>query len=74
VLVRWRCRLADDGLPVGSDDWMFCNTKGRSLNPESISQLFERTVARSKLPRIRYHDLRHTHASLLAAPAFRSKS
>ncbi|MEA2716053.1 MAG: hypothetical protein QOI99_370 [Actinomycetota bacterium] len=53
---------------------MFCNTKGRSLNPESISQLFERTVARSKLPRIRYHDLRHTHASLLAAPAFRSKS
>ena len=24
-------------------------------------------MARSKLPRIRYHDLRHTHASLLVA-------
>lgn len=46
---------------------MFCNIKGRSLNPESISQLFTRAVARSKLPRIRYHDLRHTHASLLVA-------
>lgn len=46
---------------------MFCNAKGRSLNPESISQLFDRLVARSPLPRIRYHDLRHTHASLLVA-------
>jgi len=67
MLVRWQRRLADDGLPLACDDWMFCNTKGRSLNPESISQLFGRTVARSKLPRIRYHDLRHTHASLLVA-------
>ncbi|MDQ6726463.1 MAG: site-specific integrase [Actinomycetota bacterium] len=67
ILVRWQLRLAEDGLPAGSDDWMFCNIKGRSLNPESISQLFTRAVARGKLPRIRYHDLRHTHASLLVA-------
>lgn len=67
ILVRWQLRLAEDGLPAGSDDWMFCNIKGRSLNPESTSQLFTRAVARSKLPRIRYHDLRHTHASLLVA-------
>ena len=46
---------------------MFCNTTGRHLNPESISQLFERIVRNSELPRIRFHDLRHTHASILLA-------
>jgi integrase len=44
---------------------MFCNTTGRFLNPESISQLFDRIVQRSGLSRVRFHDLRHTHASLL---------
>lgn len=45
----------------------FCNTAGRFLNPESVSQLFDRSVRRTRLPRIRFHDLRHTHASLLVA-------
>jgi integrase len=44
---------------------MFCNPAGRYLNPDSLSQLFVRLVERSELPRIRFHDLRHTHASLL---------
>jgi integrase len=39
----------------------------RFLNPESISQLFDRIVKRSGLQRVRFHDLRHTHASLLVA-------
>jgi integrase len=35
--------------------------------PDSISQAFERAVARSGLTRLRFHDLRHTHASHLLA-------
>ncbi len=66
-LRRWRRQLGRDGLPCGPDNWMFCNTAGRFLNPESISQLFDRIVQRSGLPRARFHDLRHTHASLLVA-------
>jgi integrase len=46
---------------------MFTNTIGAPIHPESISQLFDRQVARLGLPRIRFHDLRHTHASLLVA-------
>jgi integrase len=66
VLARWRRQLDRDGLPHGVDDWMFLNTSGRFLNPESVSQLFDRIVKRTPtLPRIRFHDLRHTHASLL---------
>jgi integrase len=66
-LSRWRRRLRRDGLPCGRDDWMFCNGSGRFLNPESVSQLFDRIVRRTELPRIRFHDVRHTHASLLVA-------
>jgi integrase len=45
---------------------MFCNSAGRHLNPESLSQLFDRLQrAMPELTRIRFHDLRHTHASLL---------
>jgi integrase len=67
VLVRWRHRLRNDRLPHGADDWVFCNRSGRFLNPESISQLFDRVVQHCDVPRIRFHDLRHTHASLLIA-------
>ncbi len=66
VLAQWRRMLSRDGLPHGDDDWMFLNTRGRFLNPQSLSQLFDRTVKRTpEVPRIRFHDLRHTHASLL---------
>lgn len=67
LLVRWRHRLQREQLPHGADDWMFCNVHGRFLNPESVTQLFDRIVQRSDVPRIRFHDLRHTHASLLVA-------
>ena len=67
VLTSWRRRLRAEQLPARLEDWMFCNRKGHFLNPESISQLFDRVVRRSSLPRIRFHDLRHTHASLLVA-------
>jgi integrase len=46
---------------------MFTNTAGNPLHAESISQLFSRQVRKHGLPRIRFHDLRHTHASLLVA-------
>jgi integrase len=67
LLVRGRRRLQREQLPHGADDWMFCNVHGRFLNPESVTQLFDHVVQRSDVPRIRFHDLRHTHASLLVA-------
>ena len=67
VLARWRRRQQRDGQPVGVHDPMFTNGHGEPVNPESISQLFDRKTLSSGLPRIRLHDLRHTHASLLVA-------
>jgi integrase len=46
---------------------VFTSPTGEPWLPESISQAFERAEARVRLPRIRFHDLRHTHASHLLA-------
>lgn len=34
------------------------------MHPQLFSQAFERAVRNSGLPRIRLHDLRHTHATI----------
>ena len=43
---------------------MFQSPDGQPVNPASFSNTFDRLVARSGLPRIRLHDLRHTYATL----------
>jgi integrase len=41
-------------------------SRGRLAHPPQVlSDAFKRLVAKSGLPRIRLHDLRHTHATLL---------
>ena len=41
-----------------------CELNGRPLHPGNLSKRFDRLVASSDLPRLRFHDLRHTHATL----------
>ncbi len=67
TLARWRRQQKADGHPVELDDPIFTNPAGRPLHPETISQLFARQVKRLAMPAIRFHDLRHTHATLLIA-------
>lgn len=45
--------------------YVFVREDGAPLHPESISQRFDRLIARAKLRRIRLHDLRHTAATLM---------
>jgi integrase len=46
---------------------VFASPSGEPWNPDSVGQAFARAVARTDLPRIRLHDLRHTHATHLLA-------
>ena len=46
------------------DSRVFCRDDGSPLHPDSVSQTFERLVKSADVPRIRLHDLRHTHATL----------
>jgi integrase len=47
------------------DDVVFPTVEGAWRLPGSITATFERTVRAAPVPRIRLHDLRHTHATLL---------
>ena len=58
-LDRWRRRLRLDSPRTDRTTGMFCNWTGRFLNPESLTQLFDRIV-RTDVPRIRFHDLRNS--------------
>lgn len=67
-LRRHRERQADERAEWAGDyredDLVFCKEDGSPIHPHTFSQAFERLVAKSDLPRIRLHDLRHTHASI----------
>ena len=52
------------GQPVGLDDLVFCNQDGRPLDPCTVTHNFARIVRRADLGEVRFHDLRHTFASL----------
>lgn len=46
---------------------VFTYEDGRQLRPGYVSKLFDLMVAKLGLPRMRLHDLRHLHASLMLA-------
>ena len=58
---RERMRL--EGL---STPWVFCTTSGGPIRKSNLRRRsFERVLKRSGLPHMRFHDLRHTAATLL---------
>jgi len=69
ILRAHRKRQIEEHLAIGPkwEDTGLVATKleGGWFHPDLFSQVFDRMVAGSSLPRIRLHDLRHTHASLL---------
>ncbi|MGD0121711.1 MAG: site-specific integrase [Candidatus Limnocylindrales bacterium] len=47
------------------NDLVFAREDGSPIDPDVVSTQFYRLTARAGLPRIRLHDIRHTHATLL---------
>ena len=45
-------------------DLVFTDPIGRPFHPNTFTKLFTKYVIDAALPRIRLHDLRHTHATL----------
>src|SRR6266581_2630532 len=59
-LLRLGVGLSDDDLVIGHPD-------GSVVQPIYISQLWARTIRKTRLTHLRFHDLRHAHATHLLA-------
>lgn len=69
VLKQHRKRQLEFKLILGkqyhTSDFVIVEDDGTQPAPSYLSRYFARKIARSGLPRIRFHDLRHTAASLM---------
>ena len=70
VLRSHKARQAAEQVHLGEryhrHDLVFAMPNGMPVSPEAFGAAFKRLVERAKVARIRLHDLRDTHASLLA--------
>jgi integrase len=60
-----RCLESHRDRRPGNGGFVFCHSDGSPLNPVGVSRAFHRVVLEAGLEGVRFHDLRHTHASLL---------
>ena len=66
---RARQRLEREVLGERWQDWglVFCTSRGTPLDGPNVTRYLRRFLERSRLPRIDFHGLRHSCASILAA-------
>ncbi|WP_410597634.1 tyrosine-type recombinase/integrase [Amycolatopsis sp. lyj-23] len=65
--VAWR------GAPDPADDWVFTALDGFPVRPSGVADTFKRRAAELGLSVIRFHDARHTHATLMWEAGIDSK-
>ena len=72
-----KTRQAEELLRLGvrqtEDTHVFAQINGQPLKPQSVTHEFARFLAGTQLPQIRFHDLRHTHATHLLASGVHPK-
>jgi integrase len=62
--VRQAEKRAEWGADYQDQDLVVAKENGEPIHPHTFSQAFERLIEKTGLPRIRLHDVRHTHATL----------
>jgi integrase len=70
--LRRRRRLQQEKCLTAGSSWqdqrlVFTSADGGILSGFALRRAFYRLLSQARLPRVRFHDLRHTHASLLLA-------
>ena len=49
---------------AGNSPWVFPSPTGGPISPDSVLHMLHRVLKRAGLPKVRFHDLRHTFATL----------
>ena len=68
VLEGWRSLQTAGLAAVGianDEGWVFTDGEGNTIHPHAVYESFKRIVRNAGVPAMRFHDLRHTHGSLL---------
>lgn len=69
LLQQWRRKQLEEKLRAGprwhNYNLVFTTREGRPLDFSTIAKALKRLADRAGVPRLRFHDLRHTHATLL---------
>jgi len=53
------------GIGWRESDFVFCDAHDRPMAPDTVSHNFSKIMKRLGFSRVRFHDLRHTHATLM---------
>lgn len=61
------------GLKLSDDATVIAHADGSMVQPIWLSQHWARAIAKTSLPRLRFHDLRHAHATHLLARGINPK-
>lgn len=76
-LKNYRKRQLQERLIIGEayqdKDLVFCKEDGAPLDLREFTKRFQRYLMNAGLPKVRLHDLRHTHATLLLARGIPAK-
>ena len=56
--------LKEQRKKVGNSPWVFPSSNGGPISPDSVLHMLHRVLKRAGLPKVRFHDLRHTFATL----------
>jgi integrase len=68
-LRTWRARQAEEllklGTRLGENTFICAGEDGQPVQPQSLTHAWHRFLVGNKLPRVRFHDLRHSHATHL---------
>lgn len=69
LLLKRKKKVSENKLKMGQDyndlDLIICRPTGDPVDVRNVNRRFDKFVEKSNLPKIRFHDMRHTHATLM---------